>query len=84
MCAQVSPLQAILGPIYRRNKYSGHGHGGEVNLVFFERWSWSWGEVNLPVHTVSEEEEKEEEEGHTNVQYIIPASIVLSILNFLF
>jgi len=31
-----------------------------------------------------EEEEKEEEEGHTNVQYIIPASIVLSILNFLF
>ena len=53
MCAQVSPLQAILGPIYRRNKYSGHGHGGEVNLVFFERWSWSWGEVNLPVHTVS-------------------------------
>ena len=53
MCAQVSPHQAILGPIYRRNKYSGHGHGGEVNLVFFERWSWSWGEVNLPVDTVS-------------------------------
>ena len=31
-----------------------------------------------------EEEEKEEEEGHTNVQYIIPASIVLSISNLLF
>jgi hypothetical protein len=34
VCAQVSPLQAILGPIYSRNKYSGHGHGGGVNPVF--------------------------------------------------
>ena len=31
-----------------------------------------------------EEEEEEEEEGQANVQYIIPASIVLSIINFLF
>ena len=31
-----------------------------------------------------EEEEEEEEKGHANVQYIIPASIVLSIINFLF
>ena len=30
------------------------------------------------------EEEEEEEEGQANVQYIIPASIVLSIINFLF